>query len=154
MSAAWRRPVAVAVGVLHFCTACYHYVPVQNPPAAGAQVALEVTDEGRVALNEKIGPGVVRLEGTLAGVEGRDLLVDANAVQQIRGGYISELGGMRVRLSPNHVTRIDQRQFSRRRTFMVVGGVVATIAAFFITKGISGRGTPSEDPDGSGGPDQ
>jgi hypothetical protein len=150
----WRRPVALAVGVLHLCTACYSYVPVRSAPAPGAQVALEVTDEGRVALNEKIGPGVVRLEGTLAAVEGRDLLVDASAVQQIRGGYISELGGMRVRLSPNHVTRIDQRQFSRRRTFMVVGGVVATIAAFFIAKGISGRGTPPEDSDGGGGPDQ
>ena len=117
----------------------------------GAQVALEVTDEGRVALNEKIGPGVVRLEGTLAGVEGDEILVDADAAKQLQG-YVSELGGVRVRLPQRYVTRIDQRQFSRKRTLLVVGGVVAVVAAFFATK-ISGKSTPSgEDP--GGGPDQ
>ncbi len=154
VSTKWRRSVAVTVGVLHFCTACYTYVPVRSTPSAGTQVAVEVTDEGRVALSEKIAPGVVRLEGTLAGVEGDDLLLDAAAATQVRG-YISELGGVRVRLSSQrHVVRIDQRQFSRRRTFVVIGGVLATVAAFFITKGISGRGTPPEDPDGGGGANQ
>ncbi|HEX6051016.1 MAG TPA: hypothetical protein VFZ21_17170 [Gemmatimonadaceae bacterium] len=145
------RPVALAVGVLHLCTACFSYVPVRSAPAPGAQVALEVTDEGRVALNEKIGPGVVRLEGTLAGVEGDELLVDATAATQFRG-YISELGGVRVRLPQRYVTRIDERQFSRRRTLLVVGGVVAVVAGFFATK-ISGRSTPAEEEPG-GGPDQ
>jgi hypothetical protein len=147
----WRRQVAVVVGVLHLCTACYSYVPVRSAPRPGSQVALEVTDEGRVALNDKIGPGVVRLEGTLAGVEGDDLLVDASAATQLRG-YISELGGLRVRLPQRHITRIDQRQFSRSRTAMVVGGVVAIVAVFFATK-ISGRSTPADDEPG-GGPDQ
>jgi hypothetical protein len=124
---------------------------VRSAPAPGAQVALEVTDEGRVALNEKIGPGVVRLEGTLAGVEGDELLVDATAATQFRG-YISELGGVRVRLPQRYVTRIDERQFSRRRTLLVVGGVVAVVAGFFATK-ISGRSTPAEEEPG-GGPDQ
>ena len=52
----YRRPVAIVVAVLHLCTACYSYVPVRSAPQPGAQVALEVTDEGRVALREKIGP--------------------------------------------------------------------------------------------------
>ena len=147
----WRRQVAVVVGVLHFCTACYAYVPVKSTPTPGAQVALEVTDEGRVALNEKIGPGVVRLEGTLAGVEGDEILVDADAAKQVQG-YVSELGGVRVRLPQRYITRIDQRQFSKKRTLLVVGGVVAVVAAFFATK-LSGKSTPSgEDP--GGGPDQ
>ena len=149
----WRRSVAVSIGVLHFCTACYTYTPVQSAPRPGAQVALEVTDEGRVALNDKIGPGVVRLEGTLAGVEGDSLLVDASAVRQLRG-YISELGGIRVQLPQKYVTRMEERQFSRRRTLLVVGGIVAAVAAFFITKGFSSRSTPPEDPGDGGGPDQ
>ena len=149
----WRRSVAISIGALHFCTACYSYVPVRSAPSPGSQVALEVTDEGRVALNDKIGPGVVRLEGTLAGVEGDELLVDASAVRQVRG-YISELGGVRVRLPQRHITRIDERRFSRRRTLMVIGGIAATVAAFFITKGLTGRSTPPEDPDPGGGPNQ
>jgi len=147
----WRRPVAIVVGVLHLCTACYSYVPVRSTPTPGAQVALEVTDEGRVALNDKIGPGVVRLEGTLAGVEGDEILVDASAAKQIQG-YISELGGVRVRLPQRYVTRMDQRQLSRSKTLLVVGGIVAVVATFFAVK-ISGKSTPSGEEPG-GGPDQ
>jgi hypothetical protein len=139
------------VGVLHVCTACYSYAPVRSTPQPGAQVALEVTDEGRLALNEKIGPGVVRLEGTLAGMEGDELLVDASAVKQVRG-YITDLGGVRVRLPKSYVTRMDERRFSRSRTLMVAGGVVAIVAGFFATK-ISGRSTPPDKEPG-GGPDQ
>ena len=147
-----RRGIAIAVGGLHLCTACYSYAPVHTPPAPGAQIALEVTDEGRVALNEKIGPGVVRLEGTLAGVEGDELLVDAQAVRQVHG-YIADLGGVRIRLPQRFVTRIDERRLSRKKTFLVAGGIVAAVVAFFVTKGFGGRGTPPEGT-GGGGPDQ
>ena len=148
----FRRTTAVTVAVLHVCTACYAYTPVQTPPAPGAQVALEVTDEGRVALNQKLGPGVVRLEGTLAGVEDGELLVDAQAVKQVQG-YISDLGGVRVRLPRQYVTRIDERQFSRKKTLIVAATIVGAVAAFFITKGFSSRSTPPEQT-GGGGPDQ
>src|SRR5215204_4173949 len=137
----WRRSVAVTVGVLHVCTACFSYAPVQTTPAPGTQVALEVTDQGRVALSEKIGPGVVRLEGTLAGVENDALLVDASAVRQVRG-YISDLGGVRVRLPQQYVARMDERQLSRKRTLIVGGVIVGVIAAFFLAKGVNGRSTP------------
>jgi hypothetical protein len=147
-----RRAIASVVAALQLlCTACYAYAPVQTTPHPGAQVALEVTDEGRVALSEKIGPGVVRLEGTLAGTEGDELLVDASAVRQVRG-YISDLGGVRVRLPQRYVTRMDERRLSRSRTLMVVGGAVAVVVGFFATK-ISGRSTPG-DKDPGGGPDQ
>ena len=146
-----RRPVAIVVGVLHLCTACYSYVPVRSTPPPGAQVALEVTDEGRVALNDKVGPGVVRLEGTLAGMEGDELLLDASAVRQLRG-YITDLGGVRVRLPQRYVTRMDERRFSRTRTMLVIGGVAAIVVGFFATK-IAGRSTPGDE-DPGGGPDQ
>ena len=147
-----RRFVAGFVAALQLLsTACYAYTPVNTTPPAGAQVALEVTDEGRIALSDKIGPGVVRLEGTLAGEEGDELLVDASAVRQVRG-YITDLGGVRVRLPKRYVTRMDERRLSRTRSLLVVGGVVAIVAAFFTAK-ISGRSTPGDD-DPGGGPDQ
>ena len=147
-----RRLTASAIIALQLSsTACFAYSPVETTPQPGAQVALEVTDEGRVALSDKIGPGVVRLEGTLAGTDGDELLVDASAVRQVRG-YITDLGGVRVRLPRRYVTRIDERRLSRTRSFLVVGGVVAIVAAFFTAK-ISGRSTPG-DKDPGGGPDQ
>ena len=151
LSTTWRRQISATIGILHVCTACFSYAPVQTTPQPGAQVALEVTDEGRVALSEKIGPGVVRLEGTLAGVEGDALLVDASSVRQVRG-YISDLGGVRVTLPRKYVTRMDERRLSRSRTLMVVGGVVAIVAGFFAVK-LSGKSTPSDEEPG-GGPDQ
>ena len=84
-------------------------------------------------------------------MEGDELLVDASAVRQVRG-YITDLGGVRVRLPQRYVTRIDERRFSRTRTLAIVGGVVAVVGAFFATK-LSGRSTPS-DKDPGGGPDQ
>ena len=143
---------ASGVGGLQVGRGFLGYTPLLPPPAPGAQIALEVTDEGRVALNDKIGPGVVRLEGTLAGVEGGELLVDAQSVRQVRG-YISDLGGVRVRLPQRYVTRIDERRLSRKKTFLVAGGIVGAVAAFFVTKGFGGRGTPPEG-SGGGGPDQ
>jgi hypothetical protein len=147
-----RRLIAsLVVATQLLTTACYAYAPVQTTPQAGAQVALEVTDEGRVALSDKIGPGVVRLEGTLAAVEGDELLVDASSVRQVRG-YISDLGGVRVRLPKRYVTRMDERRLSRTRSLLVVGGVVAIVAAFFTAK-INARSTPGDEEPG-GGPDQ
>ena len=146
-----RLTASFVVALQLLTTACYAYAPVQTTPPAGSQVALEVTDEGRVALSDKIGPGVVRLEGTLAGVEGDELLVDASAVRQVRG-YISDLGGVRVRLPRRYVTRMDERRLSRSRSLLVVGGVVAIVVGFFAAK-ISGRSTPGDE-DPGGGPDQ
>jgi hypothetical protein len=146
-----RLTAGSALALQLLTTACYAYSPVETTPQAGAQVALEVTDEGRVALSDKIGPGVVRLEGTLAGTEGDELLVDASAVRQVRG-YITDLGGLRVRLPRRYVTRMDERRLSRTRSLLVVGGVVAVVAAFFTAK-ISGRSTPGDKEPG-GGPDQ
>jgi hypothetical protein len=147
-----RRLTAFFVAALQLLsTACFAYSPVETTPRPGAQVALEVTDEGRVALSDKIGPGVVRLEGTFAGMEGDELLVDASAVRQVRG-YITDLGGVRVRLPKRYVTRVDERRLSRTRSLLVVGGVVAVVAGFFAAK-INGRSTPA-DKDPGGGPDQ
>lgn len=147
------RPIAILAVVLQLSTtACYSYTTVQTAPPPGTQVALEVTDEGRVALRDKIGPGVVRLEGTMAGVDSSGLLVDAQAVRQVKG-YISDLGGVRVTLPRQYVTRIDERRFNTSRTLIVAGAIVGVVAAFILAKGFGGRGTPPEGT-GGGGPDQ
>jgi len=137
----------VAVGALYFCVGCYSYVPVRASPNVGAYVALEVNDEGRLALREQLGPGVVRLEGKLAAVSGDELVVDASRVTQIRGLPLP-LDSMRLRLRQQFIDRVDERRLSRTRTWMVVGGAVALVTAFAVTKGFSSRGTPPEEPPG------
>jgi hypothetical protein len=143
-----RRRVAIALGVLQLCTACYSFVPVVSSPNVGAHVALEVNDEGRIALREQLGPGVLRLEGRLAAVDNTDLVLDASRVTQIRGLALP-VDSMRVRLSQSFVARMDERRLSRTRTWLTVGGAIALVAAFIATDGFSGRGVqPDREPVG------
>jgi hypothetical protein len=126
-------------------SACYTYVPVQTSPRVGAHVGIEVNDEGRMALRDRIGPGVVRLEGKVAAVEGDELVVDASSVTQIRGLPLP-LDSMRLRLRQSFLDRVDERRLSRTRTWIVVGGATAVVTAFLASKGFSSRGTPPEEP--------
>ncbi len=127
--------------------ACYTYVPVRTSPHIGAQVGIEVNDEGRIALRERLGPGVVRLEGRVAAVEGDELVVDASRVTQLRGLPLP-LDSMRLRLRNSFLDRVDERRLSRTRTWMTIGGATAIVAVFLATKGFSSRGTPPEEPPG------
>jgi hypothetical protein len=140
-----RREVAAVVMVLHLGAACYAYTPVTTSPSVGMHVALDVNDEGRVALGPRLGPGVVRLEGRLAAIDGEELVLDASRVTQLRGLPLP-LDSMRLRLNQRFVERVDERRLSRTRTVMVIGGAAAFVAAFIVTKGFTGRGTPPEEP--------
>ena len=101
-----------------------------------------------MALTATVGPGVRRVEGTLAGVEGGDYLLDDSWVTLARG-YQTQLEGSRLRVSQRYVAQLEERRFSPGRTYPVVGGAVALVTAFFVTRGLVGRGTP---PEGTVGP--
>ena len=140
-----RRPLAVLLGTVHLCTACYQYVPVQSAPV-GSYVGFDINDDGRVALRDQLGPGIVRLEGRVAAVEGNDLIVSTSSVTQIRGRPMP-VDSVRVRVTQGFVERMDERRLSRTRTTMVLGSAVAIVAAFLIGGGIGGK-SPTTDPPG------
>jgi hypothetical protein len=140
-----RRPLAVLLGTVQLCTACYQYVPVQTAPV-GSQVGLEINDDGRVALRDQLGPGVVRLNGLVSAVESNALVMNTATVTQIDGRPIP-MGDVSVRINQGHIQRIVERRLSRSRTSLFVGGAVAIAAAFLLSGGIGGRG-PSPDPPG------
>jgi hypothetical protein len=140
-----RRSIAVAIGLVQLSTACYSYVPVRTAPI-GSRVALEINDDGRVALREQLGPGVVRLEGRVSAVESDALVLEASSVTQIRGRP-TPIDSVQVRVRQGHVERVDERRLARGRTWMVIGGAVAVVAAFLVANGFGGR-TPPEQPPG------
>ena len=146
-----RRPLAVLVGVLQLCTACYQYVPVRSAPTVGAHVGLDINDDGRVALRDQLGPGVVRLEGTLRAVEGDAMIVQASNVTQIRGQPVP-VDSLQVRISRGHIDHIDERRLSRTRTWMIVGAA-ATIVATFLLSGVISN-PPAQEPPGGPPVDQ
>jgi hypothetical protein len=139
-----KRPLAVSVGTLYLCTACYQYVPVQSAPV-GSQVSVEINDDGRVALRDQLGPGIVRLEGRVTAMEGNALVLSTSSVTQI-SGRPTPVDTVRVRVSQGYIERIDERRLSRTRTWMVVGGAVAIAAGFLLSGGIGGRGPSPDQP--------
>lgn len=138
-----RRPLAVLVGTLQLCTACYQYVPVQSAPAVGSRVALEINDDGRVALRDQLGPGIVRLEGRVSAVDGDGMVVQTLNVTQIRGRALP-VDSVTVRVNSQHVERMDERRLSRTRTWMFIGGALAVATAFLLSGGFGGRASPEQ----------
>ena len=126
------------------CTSCFGYAPARTTPLPGTQVAFEISVDGQSALTSTLGPGVVRLEGTLVALEGDDYVLDADAAATTIRRVPTPLEGVRVRLTQRDIARVEEWRFSRRRTYPVLGGAVAVVAAFFITRGLVGRGTPPE----------
>lgn len=149
----WKRPVAAAVLAVQGLTGCFRYVPAPVQPAAGTRFAVEVTDEGRVALAGALGPGIIRVEGVLVADEPDAFVIDAAMVTQLRLRPTS-VDNIRVRVAKAHVERAEQRQLSRRRTLLLVGGAAVAVVSFFVSKGWFGRSTPPDDGGGGGGPDQ
>lgn len=119
-------------------------MPLRSGPAVGSRVALEINDDGRIALRDQLGPGIVRLEGRLSAMDGDAMLVEAVNVTLIRGSALP-VGNVMVRVSPQHVERMDERRLSRRRTWLVIGGGAAIVVTFLLSGGFGGR-TPTNEP--------
>ena len=151
-----RRRRRIATGLLvamSLNTACYVDKPMATAPAPGQQVSLLVSDQGRVALGPQLGAGVHVLEGTLASVDGEDMMVRVSRVRMLNGPT-ANWSGEQVRIRRGDVALFQERRLSKSRSFLVAGVVVASIALFSTTRSLLGLGKddpidppPGPDPD-------
>ncbi len=137
-----RRLTAVAlVAVMTFDSACYAYAPTVSPTLQpGQRVALGISDQGRVAVGDRLGSGVMTVEGRLASVEGEELVVGVDRVTLI-GGTTSTWSGEQVRLRRDYVARVEERRLSPRRTLIAVAGAAAVIGVMIATASLTGFGS-------------
>jgi len=147
------RSGATLLAALHLFTACYTYVPPAVTPTPGAAIALDLTDEGRIAHTAALGPGILRVTGVLKGMDGDRYVLDVASVTPIRGQELP-VSGVRVTLGKRDVTDVRVRTLSKKRTAWVVGSALAVVVTFIVTKGFRAGSTPPVDPGGGGGPDQ
>ena len=116
---------------------CHTYVPVDaGPPPAGERFAFHISDQGRVGLQDRLGPGVVTINGRLMSVEDNVFLVSVASVEQLNGTSTRWADEV-MRLDQNFVARLQRREFSRTRTFLLAGGITAATVAFIATRGFS-----------------
>jgi hypothetical protein len=134
--------------------ACYTYAPVDTAVTpAGEVVAFDISDRGRVALSERFGPGLRRVEGRLARVEGDEMVLNVIRVAHL-GGETSQWSGESVRLQREYVGQMSVRRLSKKRTFLAAGIATVSLAVFIASKGLTGHwfgsGSEGGPPDGRG----
>ena len=131
-------------------TGCYVYTPVAAPPAPGTRLLLELNNQGRVGLGGSIGSAASSVEGLLQ--------AGADSTYNLKVVSVSYLNGQRnqwnsepLAVPRNFVRDVKSRQFSKTRTVITVGALVAGTVLFIVTRGLIGSGSPGKDGDGGGG---
>jgi hypothetical protein len=135
-------------------TGCFQYAPVQGVQVpTGAQVSVGLTDRGRVAMTEAVGPGVRSIEGQLLGQTDTSLVLSVSSVRYFDLG-LATWAGERVEVGTDYIHDLRERRFSRTRTWIagaaVAGGLI--LASFIAIRGFGGDG--GSDRPGNGNVDQ
>ena len=131
-----------ALSSLMVQAACYRYVPMYSgAPMPGEQYTFEISDQGRVGLADRLGPGVTKVEGTLVRQADDAYVVSVAGIESIGGGT-AHWSGEQVPVRQEYVRGVERREFSRGRTFTAIGAAAVAIGAFIATRGLIGSGTP------------
>lgn len=125
---------------------CYTYAPAAREVSPGMGVAYTLTDRGRVAVADQVGPGALRLEGTLLQNTGSEYVLAMARVRTLDGS-VSRWGGERVTLSHDHVANAFERKLSRSRTAITVAATAVGVTVFILTRNLLGGGFGLGDPD-------
>jgi hypothetical protein len=119
---------------------CYEYKPlVIAPPPVGEQVALEITDQGRVTLSERFGQGLSEIQGRLVSAQGNEYVLNVFRVSQLSGSSAS-WSGETTRIDRSFIGRVKGRQFSPFRTTLL--SVVSAAGVYLlVSRGLTGMYT-------------
>lgn len=149
-ASAWSRRAASALA-LSGVTACYSTVPLQPAPAPGTRVVLDLNDQGRVELGDRIGPGAMTVGALLDARTDTSMQVRVRSVSYLNG-QTNTWSGESMTIPTRLVGQARQQNFSRTRSASVGAAIVAGIV-LIITKtnliGSSSGGT--REPGGGGG---
>lgn len=145
-----RRGAVVAAALLALLAlpACYVVAPTTATRLApGARMAVDVNDQGRTALGERIGPEIRRLGGMFVGESDGELELRVTDVTDLSGTRTT-WSGEPIKLRREYVKDMYERKFSRGRTAIAAGAAVAAVIAFIASRSLFGLGG---DEGGAGG---
>ena len=106
-------------------------------PPVGQTVSFIISDQGRVGLGDRMGPGIARIEGKVLGTEGDQYVLSVFRTSAI-GGATSVWAGEEMRLNRNFVSRLEGRELSKTRTWVAAGVATSVVVAFIMTRGLTG----------------
>ena len=116
-------------------SACYTSRPLLGAPDPGALAVVTLNDQGRVALGEALGANADRVEGSVLSRSDTGFVLAVRSVRYF-GGTTNTWSGEQVRVPVAGVRAVTERQFSKRRTLLVIGAAVAAVVAFLVTRNV------------------
>lgn len=147
---AYRAVAAIGIAsTTLWVSGCYTY---SAQTAAGistnALVSADITDAGRVALGERVGPEVQRLEGKVVQRTDTSFRVLVSKVTYLSGST-DQWQGQEVSLRTQDVKSLTQRSYSKSRTALLIGAMAAALIVTVL--GLNFLGITSGDPTGDKG---
>ena len=123
---------------------CYTYTPVDTSlrVPTDTEVAVEINDRGRYELNGSIGQSPKRVEGRLLAASDSTLTVAVRNVIALTGER-AEWAGESVAIRRTGVTGVEERKFSKSRSFLGAALAIAAVVVVFVTTGLIGGGSGS-----------
>lgn len=132
------RMLAVAPFAATTLTGCYSHARVDAAaPPVGRVVAAEITDQGRVALADSLGPSPDRVEGRLVSATDSTLTMAVSAVRTLRGER-TPWTGEAVTLRRSSVGQLTERRLSVGQSVLAGAVAVGGAVALALTLGIAG----------------
>jgi hypothetical protein len=131
---------------------CYETLPLQQgppPTAAGVQVVLN--DKGRVAVSDKLGSAVDKVEGMITSQNQDSYTIAVSEVYQM-GGNSSKWSGEPVTIAKDGIVGYQIHRFNQTRTVVLAVAVTVAAVVFLVTVGLKGSGTPNGNGTVGGGP--
>lgn len=135
------RAAAFVLLIAYFCSACFSYVPAASVPRSmGEPVRVYLSQPQTVELAEVVAGNIVRVDGEIASVDDREVVVSA---WSLHGGSGTEYAGegRTVRVPAEAVERVERKEFSWLQTGGIVAlGVLAGVLFAAAEGGFSGDG--------------
>jgi hypothetical protein len=143
--------VWVLAALLPTLHGCYEYTPLAtSTPPSGQLVEFQISDQGRVGLSERFGPGLAEVQGRVVAEQGNEYIVNVFRVKQI-GGESTQWSGETTRLDRSFVGSIKGRRLSKSRTAVIAVAGLAVIAYFASSRATGGGSMTNDEPSGPPG---
>jgi len=135
---------------------CHVYTPLdagQLPPRG--ELALWLSDRGRLAAEPTLGRDIERVEGRVAEITDTAYVLRVSRVRDARG-VVTQWTGETVTVPRAWIGNTGARRLSRSRTYLLAGAFAAGAATFIATRvlGVEGPTYQGTGGEGGGGNDQ
>ena len=128
---------------------CYETLPLQQgPPPSTVTVQLSLNDKGRVAVADKLGTGVGKVEGVVTAQDAQSYTVAVSHVM-LTNGNVSTWNGELVTVAKDGTDGYQVHRYNKSKTLALVASITVAAVVLFLTVGLHGFG--NDNGSGSGG---